>query len=345
MGMRFRKSINLGFGFRINVSKSGVGYSWGVPGYRKTASANGKKYTTYSIPKTGISYVNRKNKQKSHSGNYDFTPTPQEEMQNIESADINNFQPAEYSDFIKCISKVFMINRIATFLIIVGIFFPIFPLIFPVFLLLIILLILGVAAKIFTRFFSKYELNYEMDDFSANIYDKRKQLLLSLNSCAGLWQTISFAKVSNTKINAGAERNISRKNVRFSNKVPFYLKSNVQAVSLKLMKEKLYFLPDKILIIKGRKIGAISYDELQFGVEYIDFIESNSVPKDAEIIGYTWQYVNKNGSPDKRYKGNRKLPKCEYGLIKMVSDSGLNVELQCSNLNVFNDFIAKSKSC
>lgn len=29
MGVRFRKSINLGEGFSINVSKSGIGYSWG----------------------------------------------------------------------------------------------------------------------------------------------------------------------------------------------------------------------------------------------------------------------------------------------------------------------------
>lgn len=32
LGLRFRKSINLGGGFRINLSKSGVGYSWGAPG-------------------------------------------------------------------------------------------------------------------------------------------------------------------------------------------------------------------------------------------------------------------------------------------------------------------------
>lgn len=29
MGLRFRKSIKLGGGFRLNLSKSGVGYSWG----------------------------------------------------------------------------------------------------------------------------------------------------------------------------------------------------------------------------------------------------------------------------------------------------------------------------
>ena len=57
MGYRFRKSINLGGGFKINLSKSGIGYSWGIPGIRYTKLANGRERHTYSIPGTGISYV------------------------------------------------------------------------------------------------------------------------------------------------------------------------------------------------------------------------------------------------------------------------------------------------
>ena len=55
MGIRYRKSIRLGGGFRINLSKSGVGYSWGVPGYRITRTARGTTRRTCSIPGTGIS--------------------------------------------------------------------------------------------------------------------------------------------------------------------------------------------------------------------------------------------------------------------------------------------------
>ena len=34
MGFRIRKSINLGGGFRINLSRNGRGYSWGMKGIR-----------------------------------------------------------------------------------------------------------------------------------------------------------------------------------------------------------------------------------------------------------------------------------------------------------------------
>lgn len=57
MGFRYRKSIKLPGGFRINLSKSGIGYSWGVKGYRVAKTAKGTTRTTASIPGTGISYV------------------------------------------------------------------------------------------------------------------------------------------------------------------------------------------------------------------------------------------------------------------------------------------------
>jgi hypothetical protein len=43
MGFYFRKSINLGF-LRINFSKSGVGFSIGVSGFRIVKPPKGKFY-------------------------------------------------------------------------------------------------------------------------------------------------------------------------------------------------------------------------------------------------------------------------------------------------------------
>lgn len=57
MGMRFRKSLNLGGGARLNLSKSGIGASVGGKGFRVTKKAGGGTRTTASIPGTGISYT------------------------------------------------------------------------------------------------------------------------------------------------------------------------------------------------------------------------------------------------------------------------------------------------
>ena len=66
MGFRFNKSIRIGKNFRVNLSKSGIGYSFGVKGYRVTKTAKGNIRQTASIPGTGISYVeeHKPNKNK-----------------------------------------------------------------------------------------------------------------------------------------------------------------------------------------------------------------------------------------------------------------------------------------
>ena len=62
MGLRFRKSFSIG-PLRINISKSGIGFSLGVKGFRISRSAKGKMSATASIPGTGLSYVQNLDKE------------------------------------------------------------------------------------------------------------------------------------------------------------------------------------------------------------------------------------------------------------------------------------------
>jgi hypothetical protein len=53
LGWSVRRSINLG-PLRVNLSKSGVGYSVGTRGFRVGQDAHGRRYRAISIPNTGI---------------------------------------------------------------------------------------------------------------------------------------------------------------------------------------------------------------------------------------------------------------------------------------------------
>jgi hypothetical protein len=53
MAWRFRKSLKLG-PVRLNLSKSGIGYSIGGRGFRVGKDAKGRSYTAASIPGTGL---------------------------------------------------------------------------------------------------------------------------------------------------------------------------------------------------------------------------------------------------------------------------------------------------
>ncbi|MDA1276708.1 MAG: DUF4236 domain-containing protein [Verrucomicrobia bacterium] len=55
MSFVYRKSVSLG-PFRVNLSKSGVGLSVGGRGFRTGVSSRGRRYTTFGLPGTGMSY-------------------------------------------------------------------------------------------------------------------------------------------------------------------------------------------------------------------------------------------------------------------------------------------------
>lgn len=43
--------------FRWWVTKSGIGYSWGIPGFHWGRAATGSRYVSFGIPGTGLYYV------------------------------------------------------------------------------------------------------------------------------------------------------------------------------------------------------------------------------------------------------------------------------------------------
>lgn len=55
MGFQYRKSVNLG-PFRVNLSTRGVGWSVGGGGFRTGVSARGRRYSSFTVPGTGLSY-------------------------------------------------------------------------------------------------------------------------------------------------------------------------------------------------------------------------------------------------------------------------------------------------
>ncbi|WP_353894195.1 DUF4236 domain-containing protein [Proteinivorax hydrogeniformans] len=81
MGFRFRKSVKLGKGVRLNLSKRGVGVSTGVKGARVGIGPRGVRQTV-SVPGTGVSFVKERrlgpskaSLTPSSNNNHQTTPT------------------------------------------------------------------------------------------------------------------------------------------------------------------------------------------------------------------------------------------------------------------------------
>lgn len=327
MGLRLRRSINLGGGFRINLSKSGIGYSWGMKGVRFTKTARGTARKTYSLPGTGLSYVEESGRKGSRTPGQNGGPNPAQsaamDAVSTENVTIGDYQPAEYAALLTRLKKVQRTNLISNCLI-ASILFAGFP---P----FLVTGIAGILLKIFVRTRMKVPMEYTFDEEAKAAYEDLSAIWMSLNKNQKFWQTVSESKLEQ-RTNGGATRGLNRIRAKAINQLPFSVDSNIRPFGLKLRKQNVYFMPDKVLVVSPGNVGAISYSDLTMHFGTICFVERDSVPKDAKVVGQTWLRVNKNGTPDNRFKQNRQVPVCEYGEVLIQSNSGLHIELMCSNV-------------
>ena len=93
MGLRFRKSISILPGVKLNLGKNGMSVSTGVPGFRKTFHTSGKVTTSVGIPGTGLYYVDTKNTKT----NNNRKNTKQNEQFNVEQSELPINSSRDYS--------------------------------------------------------------------------------------------------------------------------------------------------------------------------------------------------------------------------------------------------------
>ena len=191
MGFRYRKSINLGGGFRINLSKSGIGYSWGVKGYRVTKTARGTTRRTASIPGTGISYVHETGKNNRGNSGRGSNPANQQPVQSIDNNHydtqniVNNVATAMVSegleDMLASASKALKLNKVSTIglwiTVIWGFGFPVMFLFAAAFL----------ALKIYVKTKGSIDLDYSIDADQQSIVDERIKPMIKISSIKRLF--------------------------------------------------------------------------------------------------------------------------------------------------------------
>ena len=86
------------------------------------------------------------------------------------------------------------------------------------------------------------------------------------------------------------------------------------------------------------EFAVISYQNISVLQKVVSFSETKNLPSDAVIEGYTYKYVNKNGSPDKRYSYNPQITITLYYQLSLSSTTGLNESYLISNAKIGEKF-------
>ena len=187
-----------------------------------------------------------------------------------------------------------------------------------------------ILRKVYKQYFI-IDLNYNFDDDYNDYYSCLNLFFSELASNHRLWIIENRYTNENTRYSGGATLSSDRVLVKLEKKKAIYLNSNVEYYGFEFQKKKFYFLPDRLLIDDNVKVSSLRYSEFQFIFDTVDFVEEEGSPADAEVISSTWKYVNKNGSPDKRFKDNYEIPICRYGTMLLQSNNGLNILYYFSN--------------
>jgi tetratricopeptide (TPR) repeat protein len=337
MGFYIRKSFSFG-PFRLNFSKSGIGISVGVKGARLSTGPRG---TYVHMGRHGLYYRQRIDNLRSSEPDHrqsDFSPY---DFTVIETASVDELIESSNEETLAQINE--RIQQVAFAPFVAGIFFSAAAWIF--------LLSVGVATVVVAigllctwmvyrgdTINRTTPLFYKLEDEATGRFATILKALETLSSADCLWRVEAKQPVWDWKRNAGAAALIHRRVIKVGCFPPPFIATNVNVWSLCLADLTMFFFPDRVLVFQGKRYGAVSYDTFQVFFSPTQFIETDRVPRDAEIVGHTWQYVRRDGGPDRRFAHNRQILVALYGLLELQSPTGLNVHLHVSRRSAAAEF-------
>ncbi|QHS62894.1 DUF4236 domain-containing protein [Chitinophaga agri] len=180
-------------------------------------------------------------------------------------------------------------------------------------------------------------------EFDADIkakFDSLSEAFKLLSQSKKVWDVTAATSQNRVAARSAASTLVMKTEVAIAIKDIPDIKSDVNPLWLKNANgADLYFYPGFIVMYDSHdQFGIIGLDELQFDFGAVRFIEDGVVPADSKVIDRTWAKVNKNGTPDKRFKGNYQIPVVRYGRISLKTKQGMHEEYEFSNYEATESF-------
>lgn len=330
MGFYYRKSVKLG-PLKFNFSKSGVGVSVGMKGFR---IGTGPKGNYVHMGRNGVYYrktIGKKEKtaKQSEDKNNEISVKSHDNDLYFEKVESQNVSEILDSSSEQLVNEINEKRRMFSFK-----WLSLFGL-FNIWIFIVLFIIFHMIDKMRKTVVIVYNIDDDMQNELQSFYDSFKEM----NRCSQKWQIVETRYNEDYKRNAGVSNVITRKNISINEKLPSFIKTNVMVPCIKLVNGSLCFLPDKLLIIKGKEVGALSYGNVCVKRYDEKFVETATRPSDAKILEYTWKYVNKSGERDRRYSENPKIPVVNYSHIDLSSENGLNEKMMFSKSGIGEKFV------
>ncbi len=335
MGFYIRKSFSAG-PIRLNLSRSGLGASFGITGARIGV---GPKGTYVHMGRGGLYYretLAPRSRSSPHTVSVKLRQVPNQQVfEPIGSrAAVDMCEPS-------AVALLGELNRVKAR----RDLFPVVTIMGSIFLLMLVggqtpfwmVFLAGVMLSFLALRLRHLDvtngtacMEYSIEGAAAQSFRKLQGSFGELTACQFLWHVHSVAHTDDWKRNAGVNNLNNRKQCRTLYSLPPKVQCNISVPTLNAGNKCFYFFPDRVLIYDSGGVGAIAYSELRAEAGQTKFVEEGQIPTDAAMVGTTWRYVNKGGGPDRRFNNNAQLPVLVYGTLRLSSVSGVNELFHCS---------------
>jgi Protein of unknown function (DUF4236) len=175
---------------------------------------------------------------------------------------------------------------------------------------------------------------YDLEEDVQRGYGALHNAFERIRACQRAWHIGSHGQVQDSKYHAGASSLVTRSPVILGTSELPLVRTNVSIPTIPVGAQLFAFMPDRLLVFAPEGIGAVPYDLLKLVVVQQQFIEDETPPPEAQVVGRTWRYVNKSGGPDLRFKENPELPICLYEKLEFTSVSGIHEVVQLSKTGI-----------
>lgn len=190
---------------------------------------------------------------------------------------------------------------------------------------------------------SNSQINIDLH-FDATFHRKYESVVESykgLQASRVIWDITSSVEQDRKATRSAASHVVSRVPVSFKLDSINIVHSSHEALHLENKNGgDLYIYPGFVIMTSNRRdFALIDLKDLDIVLSPQSFVEEEKVPSDAAVIGKTWAKVNKNGTPDRRFKDNYEIPIVRYGQIDVRSATGLNEVYSVSNYEAAERFV------
>lgn len=177
-------------------------------------------------------------------------------------------------------------------------------------------------------------LEIEMEEGINTTYGTLVDAFRALAACEKCWDTMSSVGIDQARERSKATSAITREIVVLDLKPADVIAPSKPGLHFQNANGgDIFILPGLLLIFGSHTdFALIRLTEVRLDFSASRFLETENVPTDSHIVGETWDKVNKDGSPDRRFSNNYRIPIVEYGRLSFRSAAGLNEEYMFSNL-------------